>query len=210
MTTKIGLISDVHATAGPVQEALAVFQRHGVDRIFCGGDIAGYGTELDQTIDLLNKSGCETVMGNHDLWYANNPDDVNAEPVTAFLEKLPLRLQVTIEGKRFYFVHASPPQSLMDGITLLDENTHIMADRKTMWTNELGGSDFDVLVVGHTHQVFAEQLDNVLVINPGSTKFNHTCAILSLPGLEVQIFAISNKKPRRVWNWSMLGDELRS
>ena len=209
MSTKIGLNSDVHATTGSVQEALAVFQRQRVDRILCVGDIAGYGAELDQTVGLLIGSGCETIMGNHDLWYLDNPSDEKAESVVAFFEKLPLWLQVTLEGKRVYLVHASPPHSLMEGIILLDEHAQILADRKTWWTDELEGSEFDVLVVGHTHQVFAEQLDNVLVINPGSTKFNHTCAILSLPEMELQIFTLSNKTLVRVWNWRMVDDEVR-
>jgi putative phosphoesterase len=210
VSTKIGLISDVHATASPVQEALAVFQKHGVDRVFCGGDIAGYGTELERTVDVLIRSGCETIMGNHDLWYLNYPSDGQDEPVVAFLEQLPFSLQITLEGKCLYFVHASPPQSLMEGIALLDENAQILADRKTRWADELKGSAFDILVVGHTHQVFVEQLGDVLVINPGSTKFNHTCAILSLPELEVQIFPLSNKKPMHFWNWKMLGDDFSS
>lgn len=205
MSTKIGLISDVHATAGPVQEALAVFERQGVDRIFCGGDVAGYGTELGQTVDVLMRSGCETIMGNHDLWYLNYPSDGQEEPVVAFLEQLPLSLQVTLEEKCLYFVHASPPQSLMEGISLLDENAQILADRKNRWADELKGSGFDVLVVGHTHQVFVENLGDILVINPGSTKFNHTCVILNLPEMYVQIFPLSNKKPRLFWNWSMVG-----
>ena len=210
VSTKIGLISDVHATADPVQKALAIFRKQRVDRVFCGGDIAGYGTELEQTVDLLIGSGCKTVIGNHDLWYLNTTPDGQEELVVAFLEKLPLSLQLSCEGKRLYFVHASPPQSLMNGITLLDENAQILADRKTRWTDELEGAEFDVLVVGHTHQVFVEQLGNVLAINPGSTKFNHTCAILSLPELEIEIFPLSNKKPLYVWNWSMIGDDFRS
>lgn len=210
MSTKIGLISDVHATAGPVEEALAIFQRQRVDHIFCGGDIAGYGTELEQTVGLLIESGCETIMGNHDLWYLDNPAEGKAELVVAYFEKLPLWLQVTLEGKRVYLVHASPPQSLMKGITLLDQNAQILAERKTQWTDELEGSEFDVLVVGHTHQVFAEQLGNVLVINPGSTKFNHSCAILSLPEMELQLFPLSNKNLMRVWNWGMAVDEASS
>ncbi|MCF6290360.1 MAG: metallophosphatase family protein [Desulfobacterales bacterium] len=201
---KIGLISDLHATAGPVREALAVFQRQGVDRVLCGGDIAGYGTELEQTVDLLIGSGCETIPGNHDLWYLNRPADRKSARVVTFFEKLPLWLEVTLKGKRVYLVHASPPQSLMEGITLLDEHAQLLTSRKERWTDELEGSEFDVLVVGHTHQVFAEQLGNVLVINPGSTKFNHTCAILSLPEMEFQIFALSNKTPVLAWNWGMI------
>ncbi len=76
----------------------------------------------------------------------------------------------------------------------MDENAQILADRKTRWTDKLKGSEFDVLVVSHTHQVFVEQLGNVLVINPGSTKFNHTCTVLNLPEMEIQIFPLSNKK----------------
>lgn len=53
MTVKIGLISDVHATAAPVREALAILQREGVETILCPGDIAGYGTELELTVELL-------------------------------------------------------------------------------------------------------------------------------------------------------------
>ena len=57
MTVKIGLIGDVHATAGPVKEALAIFRGEGVDTILCPGDIAGYGTELESTVALLVDSG---------------------------------------------------------------------------------------------------------------------------------------------------------
>lgn len=208
VSTKIGLISDVHATADPVKEALTLFQRERVERVFCLGDIAGYGTELDQTVNLLIGGGCETIMGNHDLWYLDNTADEKAEFTVAFFEKLPLWLQVTLEGKNVYLVHASPPQSLMKGITLLDEHAQILADRKVWWIDELAGSEFDVLLVGHTHQVFVEQLGNVLVINPGSTKFNHTCAILKLPEIEFQIFPLSNKTPVRVWNWRMANEEV--
>ena len=41
MSTRIGLISDVHATPEPVAEALALFKSQAVDEIFCLGDIAG-------------------------------------------------------------------------------------------------------------------------------------------------------------------------
>lgn len=134
MTTKIGLISDVHATLAPVREALAIFQAHGVAHVFCGGDIAGYGTELAQTVDLLIGSGCETIMGNHDLWYLNSATHDKTEKVAAYFEKLPLWLERTFEEKRVYFVHASPPQSLMAGITLLDENEQVLVVRKNQWT----------------------------------------------------------------------------
>jgi putative phosphoesterase len=79
-----------------------------------------------------------------------------------------------------------------------------MVTEKDRWADHIKEDDFDVLVVGHTHQVFAEKLGNTLVINPGSTKFNHTCAVLRLPEMETRIFPLSDKIPLRVWNWGMM------
>ena len=65
----IGLISDVHATPPPIEEALALFRQASVDMIFCAGDIAGYGDQLEQSVALLVDGGCHTILGNHDLRY---------------------------------------------------------------------------------------------------------------------------------------------
>ena len=80
----------------------------------------------------------------------------------------------------------------------------MMSGRKEQWRLELEGYDFDALVVGHTHQVFTEVLGQTLVINPGSTKFNNTCAILSLPAKEVSMFSLLGRPPKKVWHWGMM------
>ncbi len=72
MTTKIGLISDVHATPAPLEEALSIFLEERVDLICCAGDIAGYGGELERTVELLVGSQCNAVSG----WY--HPRDLRA------------------------------------------------------------------------------------------------------------------------------------
>ena len=112
-------------------------------------------------------------------------------------------LDLDIEGKRLYMVHASPPRSYMDGIKLLDETGEIVPEQVLNWTEYLEGFDYDVLIVGHTHQVFSEQLGDTFLINPGSTKFNHTCVILSLPEMACQWYSLSNKSPLKAWNWGM-------
>jgi len=112
-------------------------------------------------------------------------------------------MQLTIEGKHLYLVHASPPDSILDGIKLLDLDGNLIAEEKARWTERLQGFPHDVLLVGHTHQVFCEQLGDTLVINPGSTRFNHSCAVLSLPEMELEVFALSGKQPVRFWNWGV-------
>ena len=78
-----------------------------------------------------------------------------------------------------------------------------MAERQDKWTKSLVDFDHDVLIVGHTHQVYAEQLGRVLVINPGSVPFNHSCMILSLPDLSVETYALGDREIAHCWNFSM-------
>ena len=106
-----------------------------------------------------------------------------------------------MEGRALYLVHASPPRSDMEGIRLLDERGEVLPDCKRTWSERLQGFGYDVLVVGHTHQVFAERLADTLVVNPGSTKFNHSCAILDLPELEFRALPLGDKKVVASWNW---------
>lgn len=200
--TAIGLISDVHATPSPVEEALSIFKQAGVEQIFCAGDIAGYGDELEQSIALLVSSDCRTILGNHDLLYLDHhADDVNNTTV-AYLNRLDTSISMTIADKRFYMVHAQPPDDCHSGIKLLNQEGNIQPEQIAFWTNELKTFDCDVLVVGHTHQVFAERIGEILVVNPGSSAFNHSCAILNLPEKTVQVFPLSDKEIEKTWNWS--------
>ncbi len=202
MTTRVGLLSDVHATPGPVEEALALFVRKGVLRILCPGDIAGYGEALEETVALLQQSGCKAVAGNHDRWFVEREEE--ATSTRDYLCELPLAYTETIEGVSLYMVHASPPDSLMDGIRLLDEHGVIISGQQQAWSTRLVEFEHDLLLVGHTHQVFAERLGRPLVINPGSTVFNHSCAILHLPERRIEWYALGGRTLLRSWNWGLL------
>jgi putative phosphoesterase len=197
----IGLISDVHATPAPVAEALSIFEQAGVDQVFCAGDIAGYHDELEQTVALLAESGCEAVLGNHDLLYLDHYGDETDNAAVAYFRRLPASMETLIAGKRVYLVHAHPPDACHGGIKLLNREGQVQPDRIALWTQQLQMLDCDVLVVGHTHQVFAERVGNTLVVNPGSSAFNHSCAILRLPEMSVEVIPLSGKAIERTWNW---------
>ncbi len=209
MSTKIGLISDPHSTTAPLKEALSIFRREQVDTIICAGDIAGYGEDqLEQTIALLTDNDCLLIAGNHDCWPLDENDNTHYdENVEKFFISLPLKLELTIENKKVYVAHAHPPDSLHGGIKLLDPDGLVFPDRKEYWARELKYFNHDVLVVGHTHQVFSEQIGGTLVINPGSTTFNHSCSILELPEMNVTTYALENKEIIKTWNWGLLFQE---
>lgn len=200
---KLGLISDPHAYPEPVAEALSIFKKEQVDTIWCTGDIAGYGEGLEETIRLLQKSDCQSILGNHEIKYLKKNSELIDTDINSYLNSLPRVMQKNIEGRTVYMVHASPPDSLMDGIRLLDQQGNIIESEKQDWMARLSDFEHDVLIVGHTHQVFAEILGSTLVINPGSSQFNHSCAVLSLPDLNVQWFALSGQSIKKSWNWGM-------
>ena len=197
----IGLISDVHASPGPVEEALSIFAKKGVDQVLCAGDIAGYMDQLEPTVSLLTKSGCQAVVGNHDLSYLKgHTDDTNPDSVL-YLRQLPVTFETEIDGKSLYMVHAQPPDECHGGIKLLDKNGLIQSEKIEYWTQKLESFEYDVLIVGHTHQVFAEFIGGTLVVNPGSSVFNNSCAILNLPKMRVEMISLSGKKIEKTWNW---------
>ena len=199
--TLVGIISDVHSAPAELAEALSIFEHQGVDSIFCAGDIAGYMDQLNQTVQLLVDSHCKTVVGNHDLLHLDHHDDESDTSSITYLKSLPSYIESTLDDKKVYMVHAQPPDGCHGGIKLLDKKGDLISEKVNDWTKVLAGYDFDVLVVGHTHQVFAENLGDVLVINPGSTVFNHSCAILSLPDMTVEFFALAGKEIQTTWNW---------
>ena len=123
--------------------------------------------------------------------------------VADYLTSLPVVIEQDIEGKCIYMVHASPPLSDSDGIRLLDQDGELIAEQKSYWAQRLVGFVPDVLIVGHTHQVFAERLGETMVINPGSSSYNHCCAVLRLPSLTVQWFALSGREITKSWNWGV-------
>jgi putative phosphoesterase len=204
MASRIGLISDVHSSPEVLDEALRLFAAERVDEIICAGDIAGYYPSLLPTIRLLAASNCRAIIGNHDQsWLEDNAVAGDAE-IRAYLQQLPETLELQIEGKRLLVVHANPPSEQHGGIKLRNRDGDLVDERKQEWAQKLADLEHDVLIVGHTHQVYAEQLGKVLVINPGSAPFNHSCMILSLPELEVEIYPLGNREVIYCWNFSML------
>ncbi len=204
MSTRIGLIGDVHASPQALQQALELFTREQVDDIYCTGDIAGYFETLAPTIALLQQYHCQTIIGNHDqAWLEQHAGATDSDDYS-YLSNLPPTMQFNVEGKSLFMVHAHPPASQHGGIKLLDVNGDPIPARLEEWRQRLQDFPHDILIVGHTHQVYAEQLGKVFVINPGSSQFNHSCMILELPAMTVQTFALENQDILKCWNFSML------
>lgn len=204
MTTRIGVVSDIHSAVKPLQAALELFQKKQVDHVICLGDIAGYGEdELIQVVGLLQQQNCLCILGNHDQLAEDVTEQPYPEEVEHFFNQLPGSLSLQIENKKIYMVHASPPEEQHGGIKLLDQNGELIPEQIQYWSDELRDFDHDILLVGHTHQVFIQRFGETLVINPGSTLFNHSCVILTLPEMKTEVLALEGKEMIRSWNWGL-------
>ena len=208
MSTRIGILSDTHAMTAPLRQALDIFTGKGVEHIICAGDVVGYGQDNpEETIALLHEFNCLTVIGNHDHVPDRVTDPASRDVLQSFFDNLPKKIELVVEGKKIYVVHAHPPDSQHGGIKIMNPEGRVVTDKKSPWLDRLSSLESDILIIGHTHQVFAEYFGALLVINPGSTCFNHTCMLLTLPEMTVDILSLSNKQPLMTWNWSIFFQE---
>ncbi len=204
MSSTIGIISDVHAHPVVLQQALDLFQLHGVDEILCAGDLAGYFNGLPAVIELLQRHYCKTVIGNHDETFLAQADSRQSPQIKQYFSRLPRHLILCRDGVSIYMVHAQPPDGTHGGIKLLDQNGAVITAQRGYWQRQLQALDHDILIVGHSHQVFVQQMDQLLLLNPGSTVFNHSCMLLSLPDKRVKVLALGEQQILKAWNFGML------
>jgi diadenosine tetraphosphatase ApaH/serine/threonine PP2A family protein phosphatase len=68
------IFSCVHANLEALTAVLADIDRHPVDRIFCLGDMVGYGPNPVECIDLIRRRCQVAILGNHDQGAMFDPD----------------------------------------------------------------------------------------------------------------------------------------
>jgi len=80
----IAILSDIHSNLEALQAVLEDVREQGVDRIYCLGDIVGYGPNPRECIDLV--MGFPVVLlGNHDQAAIFDPEGFNTGALRAIL-----------------------------------------------------------------------------------------------------------------------------
>jgi diadenosine tetraphosphatase ApaH/serine/threonine PP2A family protein phosphatase len=117
---KIGILSDIHSNLEALDVIFKRFDTEKAERVYCLGDIVGYGANPNECIERIRTSCHTTVIGNHDdvltertgiqyfnsyaraalEWTARILTDENL----AFLNSLPY----TAELDSLYLVHSTP------------------------------------------------------------------------------------------------------
>lgn len=178
----IALFSDVHGNRPALEAVLEDIQRQGIGRVFCLGDLVGYGADPNGVIDLIRDREVQSILGNYDegvawetgdcgCFYPNEEaksigDASYAYTVAAvtdenkaYLRTLPRELHVELAGKMVHLVHGSPRRI----------NEYLLRDRDERTYLRLAEAEpDDVLAFGHTHDPWFRTYGETLFVNVGS------------------------------------------
>jgi predicted phosphodiesterase len=153
MSMRTAIISDIHANLPALEAVLKNIGEQQADRIFCLGDIVGYGPFPNECVELVRKHCVYAVRGNHDSGLTGETSiehfnrygqealrwtrDVVTPQNLDYLRALPL---LHTEGD-ITIVHASPMNP--------GEWTYVLTMREAIESFEA----FDTLLcfIGHTH-----------------------------------------------------------
>lgn len=195
---RVAFISDVHSNLEALE---AVLDEVGKLRVYCCGDIVGYGASPDEVVRILREIGATCVLGNHDqasldgdvgrfnpraamaaIWTSQHISD----ETRSFLGSLPREVSTSIGGKRVYMTHGSPDDAMWEYV---HPTTH-----SDLFDYYLQKVEADVMALGHTHHPFQWRSDGGgVVFNPGSVGQPRTgdirasFAILSVEEGEIQL-----------------------
>ena len=67
----IGIIGDIHANIDALNATLDALDRLSVSKIYCTGDVVGYGGAPAECISAIRGRGIDCVCGNHDSYVAH-------------------------------------------------------------------------------------------------------------------------------------------
>jgi putative phosphoesterase len=179
---RVAVITDIHANLPALQACLAEIDRLGVDAVYCGGDLVGYGPHPDEVCALIQERDIPTIYGNYDYAIGRDLDDCGCAYTTqadrdlgqrsvewtlantsaaskAFMAALPFDLRFDLAGHPVHLVHGSPRKV----------NEYLFEDKPASLYERLAAAEeAEVLAFGHTHKPWVADFGGVRFVNCGS------------------------------------------
>jgi predicted phosphodiesterase len=178
----IAVITDIHANLPALEAALARIDELGIERIYCGGDLVGYGPHPNEVCALIAERGIPTIYGNYDYAIARDLDDCGCAYITPhdrelgqrsvewtlahtsreskdFMRELPFDLHLAVGDVPVHLVHGSPRKV----------NEYLFEDKPARLYERLAAAEAGAaLVFGHTHKPWVHDFGGVRFVNCGS------------------------------------------
>jgi predicted phosphodiesterase len=178
----VAVITDIHANLPALQAALARIDELAIKRVYCGGDLVGYGPHPNEVCALIEGRAIPTIYGNYDYAIARDLEDCGCayrtpheravgqqsvdwtlshadEASKGFMRELPFDLRFDVGGVAVHLVYGSPRRV----------NEYLFEDKgQRLFERIAAAEDARVLVFGHTHKPWVGEHGGVLFVNCGS------------------------------------------
>jgi predicted phosphodiesterase len=117
---KIAILSDIHSNLEALETAFEYIDKEDISKVYCLGDIVGYGPNPNECIEIIRERCDVVLMGNHDyaalglanIEYFNDYAKASVFWTISSLEQDNLDylhdLPFSYKGDNFLLVHASP------------------------------------------------------------------------------------------------------
>ena len=171
--SKWGILSDIHGNLPALTACLDDMEVQGCDRLYCCGDLVGYGAQPNECCAVIRERAIPTIMGNHDFMATNlvNVESFNEIARKALLwthdQLTPANMNYLLflpfvrNEDDFTFVHASPLDPEKWNYILTRGEARINFECFDSW----------ICFLGHSHQPFVvEQVRPRRVPAPVSEK----------------------------------------
>jgi putative phosphoesterase len=175
---RIGLLGDIHGNSFALAAVLGAARVSRVEKLLITGDFVGYYFWPREVMDMLADWDLAAVRGNHEDMLVDAIDGESAiEKITAkYGSGLSMSLKALRPAQLDWLCHLPHPQSFeFDGRHLLlchgspwDLNQYVYPDAKADLLKRCAGSEYDWVVMGHTHYPMVQQVGNTVLVNPGS------------------------------------------
>ena len=162
---KIAFISDIHGNYEALKSVLSEIDRMRVDKIYCGGDVVGYYSQINECCTELRQRRIPSVMGNHDWYMAGGGFCPRSRSVNDCLEYQ----RTIIEPEHLEWLRTFPVQMRVDEVRLVHGGWADPIDEYLKPTEDyFERVEGRVFVSGHTHIQCVARFGEKVYCNPGS------------------------------------------
>lgn len=202
----IAILSDIHGNLPALESVLTDAESHGCSRFISLGDVAGYGGQVGECIDLLSSVRAVNILGNHDQYMVENLPCPRSRVVSEIIDIQrttlnPSHLSWLAESSQFIvlddamYVHGGPNDPTDE---YMYEVSQTSIPRHVTW-----------LFSGHTHVQVLANFGERKYCNPGSVgqprDGDPRSAYALFDGLDVELRRVAYDIGRAVEAMRLLG-----
>ena len=179
---RLAIISDIHGNLHALEAVLDDIKSQRVDRVYCLGDLVGYGAFPNEVTERIRSEQIPTIVGNYDDGVGFDRDECGCaytNPIDrelgdrslawtkarvtpenkAYLRGLAKEIRFEADTRRVLLVHGSPRRI----------NEYLFEDRPLSSFQRLAASsNADLIAFGHTHKPYVKDVGRVRFLNVGS------------------------------------------